>query len=81
MDIQGAELLALQGAVETLQSIDAINTEINYEELYEGCALVHQLDDFLAHQGFTRVATVTPYHPSWGDAFYVRNDRLSYETT
>lgn len=72
IDIQGAELLALQGSVNLLKNIDAINTEVNYDELYEGCALINQIDDFLAIQGFERVATTTPFHPSWGDAFYIK---------
>jgi FkbM family methyltransferase len=72
LDIQGAELLALKGATETLRHIDAINTEVNYEELYEGCALIDQVDEFLERHGFERKATTTPYHPWWGDAFYTR---------
>jgi FkbM family methyltransferase len=80
MDIQGAELLALRGAEETLQYIDAISTEINYEELYDGCALITDMDRFLEVRGFTRVATVTPYDPSWGDALYVRRPRLTFAT-
>ncbi|MEG5135447.1 MULTISPECIES: FkbM family methyltransferase [unclassified Microcoleus] len=72
IDIQGAELLAFQGAVETLKYIDAIITEVNREELYEGCALIDQIDDFLSSYGFQRVAMAHPSHPSWGDAFYVK---------
>lgn len=72
IDIQGAELLAFTGAKETLRYMDAINSEVNFEELYEGCAMVHEIDKFLSNFGYTRVATVTPYHPSWGDAFYVK---------
>lgn len=72
IDIQGAELLAFQGAVETLRHIDAINTEINFDELYEGCGLADQIDHFLAFFGFQRIATIAPYHPTWGDAFYVK---------
>ncbi len=72
LDIQGAELLALQGAENLLRFVDGINTEVNYEELYEGCGLIDQLDDFLDKQGFERVATTCPYHPSWGDGFYIK---------
>jgi FkbM family methyltransferase len=71
IDIQGAELLALQGATNLLKYVDAINTEVNYKELYEGCALIDEIDEFLEQHGFERVATTTP-HPSWGDAFYVK---------
>ncbi|GGA40202.1 hypothetical protein CYANOKiyG1_58420 [Okeania sp. KiyG1] len=80
LDIQGAELLALEGATNLLQHIDAINTEVNYEELYEGCALIEKIDDFLEKEGFERVATTTPYHPSWGDAFYVRKPVITMST-
>lgn len=72
MDIQGAELLALQGGTHLLAHIEAINTEVNFEELYENCARIEQLDAFLHGYHFTRIETVTPYHSSWGDAFYVK---------
>ena len=72
IDIQGAELLAFKGAASTLHHIDAINTEVNFDELYEGCALVDEIDAFLGMYGFRRVKTVAPFHPSWGDAFYVK---------
>ncbi len=76
IDIQGAELLALQGATNCLRYIEAINTEVNYEELYEGCVLIEELDEFLDEHGFQRVATKTP-HPSWGDAFYVKKPLIT----
>lgn len=71
IDIQGAELLALQGATHLLQYVEAINTEVNYKELYEGCALIDDLDEFLEQYDLRRVATTTP-HPFWGDAFYAK---------
>ena len=77
IDIQGAELLALQGATNWLKSVELINTEVNYEELYEGCALIDQLDKFLEGHGFQRVATTTPIHPSWGDAIYVKKPAIT----
>jgi FkbM family methyltransferase len=80
LDIQGAELLALKGAIHLLPYIDAINTEINYEELYEGCALIHEIDEFLETYGFERVETTTPYHPTWGDAFYVKKPAITMST-
>ncbi|NMF58274.1 FkbM family methyltransferase [Pseudanabaena yagii] len=72
IDIQGAELLALEGAKQTLNFIDAINIEVNYDELYEGCSLVHELDKLLDTYGFERIITTSPYHRSWGDAFYIK---------
>ncbi|NES90718.1 FkbM family methyltransferase [Okeania sp. SIO2B9] len=80
LDIQGAELLALQGATNLLKYIDAVYTKINYEELYEGCALAEKIDEFLAQTGFGKIAVATPFHPSWGDAFYVRKQVISMST-
>lgn len=74
LDIQGAELRALHGAARTLEAIEAVSVEINFEELYEGCAQVEDIDNFLGDRGFDRVATLTPYHSSWGDALYVRRN-------
>ncbi|MGD1805510.1 FkbM family methyltransferase [Dapis sp. BLCC M126] len=80
LDIQGAELLALQGASNLLQYIDAVYTKVNYEELYEGCALAEKIDEFLVQNGFGMVAVATPFHPSWGDAFYVRKQVVTMST-
>jgi len=69
LDIQGAELLALKGMGSLLDSVDYIYTEVNEKELYEGCCLISDLDDFLSD--FDRVLTeMTPF--GWGDSFYVR---------
>lgn len=80
IDIQGAELLAFQGATNLLKYIEVINTEVNYEELYQGCALIDQIDDFLGAYGFERMATTTPYHPTWGDACYVKKPLITMST-
>jgi FkbM family methyltransferase len=73
IDIQGAELQALKGAQRLLASIEAINVEINFEELYDGCAQIEDIDHLLSEHGFRRVATSCPFHPSWGDGFYLRS--------
>lgn len=69
LDIQGAELLALEGAPTTLGDVDYIYTEVNVEELYEGCCLLEDLDAFL--DGFERVEFALTIH-GWGDALYMR---------
>jgi hypothetical protein len=38
--------LALQGATNLLKCVEAINTAVNYEELYEGGALMTKLTNF-----------------------------------
>jgi FkbM family methyltransferase len=71
LDIQGAELKALKGAGGWLKNIKYIYTEVNEKELYKGCALLPDLDAFLAAEGFKRVETEMTRH-GWGDALYVR---------
>ena len=74
LDIQGAELLALKGANKILQSIDAVYTEINLDEIYVNCAKVEEIDEYLKKFGFKRVLTKTPESKLWGDALYLKKD-------
>ncbi|MGB7325298.1 MAG: FkbM family methyltransferase [Rubripirellula sp.] len=74
LDIQGAELLALKGATKLLGQLSCIMTEVNRDELYAGCARIEEIDAFLAQFDFKRVREAFPYHESWGDALYVKND-------
>lgn len=69
MDVQGAEGLVLKGAEETLKHIEVIYTEVNTEELYKDCILLHQLDDLLTD--FKRVE-IRLTRQGWGDAIYKR---------
>lgn len=71
LDIQGAELLAMKGFKE-IGDVDFIYTEINSREVYKGCVLVEQIDEFLAPYGFKRVETQYWNNHPWGDALYVK---------
>lgn len=72
VDVQGAELSVFEGAKSFLKTVDYIITEINRRELYEGCALETDIDEFLGEYGFVGKGEHFP-HPSWGDKFYVRD--------
>jgi FkbM family methyltransferase len=72
IDVQGAELITLKGTEKTLETIDAIIAELNYDELYEGGVLIKDLDNYLLSKGFTRVDTVS-IAPYTGDALYIKN--------
>ena len=69
IDVQGYELEVLSGAKETLLNIDHIVSEVNWEELYEGCVQIGDLDRYLADFGFSRVA-LAPTNSGWSDALY-----------
>jgi hypothetical protein len=69
-DIQGAELMALKGAVSCIQYAKAIYLEVNVNELYKGCGLIQEIDAFLGQYNFKRELTnITQY--GWGDALYI----------
>jgi len=72
LDIQGAELKALKGMEKTLYSIDYIYSEVNSDYVYEGCALIGEIDEYLAQFGLHRVETKWAEDYQWGDAFYIR---------
>lgn len=75
MDVQGFEAHVLRGAVNVLEHIDYIYTEVNRASMYKGCALVEDLDRMLGY--FQRVETgwASETH-GWGDALYIRKSLL-----
>ena len=70
LDIQGAELKAMKGLSDWFY-IDAVFTEINYREMYKGCALEPEVTQFLLEKGFKKVEEVDT-GAGWGDALYIR---------
>jgi FkbM family methyltransferase len=77
IDIQGAELNALKGMGKKMSGVRWIYCEVNKEEVYEGCALVKNLDEFLGSHGFVRVSTRWSLGQGWGDALYIHTDVVS----
>jgi FkbM family methyltransferase len=71
IDVQGYELEVFKGASETLKSVDYIMTELNIEELYEGCARVGEVQSFLSEYGFKLVETNWAGF-TWGDGFFIK---------
>jgi len=72
MDIQGAELKALKGMGDLLHQFKWAYLEVNKEELYKGCALVGEIDEYLSTFGFKRVETYWVGNTGWGDALYIK---------
>lgn len=72
LDIQGAELMALKGATESIKYADVIYMEVNEEQVYKDCGTIDQIDCFLYSQGFKRIWT-DMLTWKWGDALYIKN--------
>jgi FkbM family methyltransferase len=72
IDVQGYELKVLKGAINNLKHIDFIVAEVNRNEVYEGCPMINEIDEFLKNFGFTNVYTFWQ-SASWGDALYVKS--------
>ena len=75
IDVQGYELEVLRGAEICLENVYYIIVEVNKAELYQGCPMVEEIDDFLSGFGFSRVETEWRHNrEKWGDALYVKQD-------
>jgi len=72
LDIQGTELRALKGFGDNIKCMDYIYTEINIEEVYEGCDQLNELEDYIFKFGFRRLEmNLTKFN--WGDALYYKS--------
>ena len=74
IDVQGFELEVFKGAKQYLDKIDYIYTEVNRDEVYEKCAKIDELDNFLIKYNFKRVA-IDWKGKTWGDAFYIKTPK------
>jgi FkbM family methyltransferase len=86
IDVQGAELDVLKHGVETLRSVVAIQTEVEFVPIYKLQPLFADVDSFLRSQGFQflrfintdgrslkSAVTALPYtQVLWADAVYIK---------
>jgi FkbM family methyltransferase len=73
IDVQGAELHVLKGALETLKHIDFLYVEVNIHEVYVGCGMMHEVDSLVEPLGFNKVLSDVSESSGWGDVLYVKN--------
>ena len=69
VDLQGAELLALKGASESIRMCNFIFIEISKEDIYKGGANWNELNEFLKKKGFTPVWEPEEIHT---DVLYIK---------
>ena len=74
IDVEGANLDVLKGALKLLPEIDYIYIEVQTENVYDGAPLLPTVDNWLAMMGgYERVETGMVEGQGWGDALYVRS--------
>ena len=72
IDLQGCERFALKGMGDILYNFKWAYLEVNAKEVYKGCALVGEIDEYLLGFGFKRVETKWCGNTGWGDALYIK---------
>lgn len=80
LDIQGAELHALQGLGDRIAEVKWIYTEVSKVNLYLGGARLNELDVFLESKGFKRASTRILRGEGWGEALYISSKALELTT-
>jgi FkbM family methyltransferase len=87
LDIQGAELMALKGAEQTLNRTAAIHCEVEFSAIYKDQPLFPEIQTFLNARGFDLIDLLIPHRYSydvpsqtktgdrliWADAFFLRD--------
>ena len=71
IDVQGYELEVFKGSEKTLKNIDYIMSEINRDEVYENCAKIDELTEFLSSYGF-KLVEQNWAGSTWGDGLFIK---------
>lgn len=71
-DLQGSELDMLKGAGDLLDRFDFCYLEVNEAQLYVGCALKHEVEDYLKQFGFIPMDEFIYEQWHWGDEFFIK---------
>ena len=72
MDVQGAELMVLQGAQEFIKKINLIWLEVEAVELYKGQPLKNDIEIFMQKNGFLKIEDTV--YTTAGDQFWARKE-------
>ena len=72
VDLQGADLQALRGSVETLKITSAVFVEVSLTDFYQNQPLFRDVHQFLVPNGFTLIAHDLDESRLMGDALYIK---------
>jgi FkbM family methyltransferase len=74
MDLQGAELLALNSMGSILHTVDYIHTEVSYQKIYNDQVLFPELNNFLIDNNF--ISLTLSKHVGWQEDIIYKNKTL-----
>lgn len=73
IDLQGAELKALKGMGDILNQFKWVYLEVNSDHVYEGCALLPEIEEYLSGFGFKRAELKwASANLTWGDCLFIK---------
>ncbi len=73
LDVQGAELAALQGMSQLLPRAQWVYTEVSFRELYRGAPQFEEMRDFLTKIGF-QLVDLARTRRGWGDSLWLNGE-------
>jgi len=73
MDVQGAELFALEGFGEKIKMVKLMHIEVNFIEIYSGQPLYEDIRSFMEKKNFTFMG-FTSKGDYFSDAIFINND-------
>lgn len=74
-DLQGAELLALNGLGKRIKDVECAYLEINRQETYIGAALLPEVTAFMNKHGLYMVEQSQWIGDTWTDSFWIKDKR------
>lgn len=74
LDLQGAAYDALVGMGEMIHDVQALYTEVEFQEIYSGQKLFPELKEFLEKKGFALLRLDEVEKNWWGNAIFINND-------
>lgn len=78
MDLQGAELLAMEGMGDYLNDVKLVQTEVELREYYKNQPLMEDVEKWFRDRGFTKVF-VRPHSPDSLDTDIIFANEKAYE--
>lgn len=75
MDLQGAELLAMKGLGQHLNTVSHIHTEVSHKEMYTGQVMFSELNTYMISKGFTVANNISMN--GWQEDIIYSNHKLS----